>query len=206
MVARLARKIADPLSVLQNRHAIAIQSTDHRARGTWTERAHRQTRLGLERGAYRRLELFLELLPGEQEAMERMPTEDMGAYDDYLRGRHFWNRRTEADFERAVEYLESAIRKDAKFARAHAALADTYNLMGGYAFRPAREVFPKAKEAARRAMEHGVRKVDVLVKGPGSGRETAIRSIQNAGIEVVGIKDVTPIPHNGCRPPKRRRV
>jgi small subunit ribosomal protein S11 len=63
-----------------------------------------------------------------------------------------------------------------------------------------------AETAARRAMEHGVRKVDVLVKGPGSGRETAIRSIQNAGIEVNGIKDVTPIPHNGCRPPKRRRV
>ena len=63
-----------------------------------------------------------------------------------------------------------------------------------------------AEAAARRAMEHGVRKVDVMVKGPGSGRETAIRSIQNAGIEVVGIKDVTPIPHNGCRPPKRRRV
>ena len=63
-----------------------------------------------------------------------------------------------------------------------------------------------AETAARRAMEHGVRKVDVVVKGPGSGRETAIRSIQNAGIEVVGIKDVTPIPHNGCRPPKRRRV
>ena len=63
-----------------------------------------------------------------------------------------------------------------------------------------------AETAARRAMEHGVRKVDVVVKGPGSGRETAIRSIQNAGIEVSGIKDVTPIPHNGCRPPKRRRV
>ena len=63
-----------------------------------------------------------------------------------------------------------------------------------------------AETAARRAMEHGVRKVDVFVKGPGSGRETAIRSIQNAGIEVAGIKDVTPIPHNGCRPPKRRRV
>jgi small subunit ribosomal protein S11 len=63
-----------------------------------------------------------------------------------------------------------------------------------------------AETAARRAMEHGVRKVDVVVKGPGSGRETAIRSIQNAGIDVVGIKDVTPIPHNGCRPPKRRRV
>jgi len=63
-----------------------------------------------------------------------------------------------------------------------------------------------AETAARRAMEHGVRKVDVMVKGPGSGRETAIRSIQNVGIEVVGIKDVTPIPHNGCRQPKRRRV
>jgi small subunit ribosomal protein S11 len=63
-----------------------------------------------------------------------------------------------------------------------------------------------AETAARRAMEHGVRRVDVMVKGPGSGRETAIRSIQNAGIEVLGIKDVTPIPFNGCRPPKRRRV
>ncbi|MBM3675077.1 MAG: 30S ribosomal protein S11 [Actinobacteria bacterium] len=63
-----------------------------------------------------------------------------------------------------------------------------------------------AETAARRAMEHGVRRVDVVVKGPGSGRETAIRSIQNTGIEVLGIKDITPIPHNGCRPPKRRRV
>ncbi|MDG2028574.1 MAG: 30S ribosomal protein S11 [Acidimicrobiales bacterium] len=63
-----------------------------------------------------------------------------------------------------------------------------------------------AEQAARRAMEHGVRKVDVQVKGPGSGRETAIRSLQNAGIEVTGIKDVTPIPHNGCRLVKRRRV
>ena len=63
-----------------------------------------------------------------------------------------------------------------------------------------------AETVARRPMEHGVRKVDVMVKGPGSGRETAIRTIQNTGIEVVGIKDVTPIPHNGCRPPKRRRV
>jgi small subunit ribosomal protein S11 len=63
-----------------------------------------------------------------------------------------------------------------------------------------------AEQAARRAMEHGVRKVDVLVRGPGSGRETAVRSLAAAGIEVVGIKDVTPIPHNGCRPKKRRRV
>jgi small subunit ribosomal protein S11 len=63
-----------------------------------------------------------------------------------------------------------------------------------------------AEACARRAMEHGVRKVDVLVRGPGSGRETAIRSLAATGIEVVGIKDVTPIPHNGCRPKKRRRV
>lgn len=63
-----------------------------------------------------------------------------------------------------------------------------------------------AEQAAKQAMEHGVKKVDVLVKGPGSGRETAIRSIQSIGIEVVGIKDVTPLPHNGCRLPKRRRV
>lgn len=60
--------------------------------------------------------------------------------------------------------------------------------------------------AAIRAKEHGVTSVDVLVKGPGSGRETAIRAIQAAGIDIVSIKDVTPIPHNGCRPRKRRRV
>ena len=63
-----------------------------------------------------------------------------------------------------------------------------------------------AEKAARSAMECGVRKVDVQVKGPGSGRETAIRSIQQAGIEVTGIKDCTPIPHNGCRLNKRRRA
>jgi small subunit ribosomal protein S11 len=63
-----------------------------------------------------------------------------------------------------------------------------------------------AEQAARKAMEHGVRRVDVVVRGPGSGRETAIRSITQTGIEITGIKDVTPVPHNGCRPPKRRRV
>ncbi|WP_419924611.1 30S ribosomal protein S11 [Candidatus Poriferisocius sp.] len=63
-----------------------------------------------------------------------------------------------------------------------------------------------AEQAGRKAMEHGVRKVDVQVRGPGSGRETAIRSLQGVGIEITGIKDVTPIPHNGCRPAKRRRV
>lgn len=63
-----------------------------------------------------------------------------------------------------------------------------------------------AETAAKAAMEHGLRQIEVLVKGPGSGREAAIRSLQAAGLEVNMIKDVTPIPHNGCRPPKRRRV
>jgi small subunit ribosomal protein S11 len=63
-----------------------------------------------------------------------------------------------------------------------------------------------AKSAAKQAMEQGMRTVEVLVKGPGAGREAAIRSLQAAGLEVSLIKDVTPIPHNGCRPPKRRRV
>ena len=63
-----------------------------------------------------------------------------------------------------------------------------------------------AETAARRAMDHGLRQVEVRVKGPGSGREAAIRSLQAAGLQVTSIRDVTPIPHNGCRPPKRRRV
>ena len=63
-----------------------------------------------------------------------------------------------------------------------------------------------AETAAKTAMEHGLKSVDVFVKGPGSGREAAIRSLQTAGLEISAIKDVTPIPHNGCRPPKRRRV
>ena len=76
---------------------------------------------------------------------------------------------------------------------------------------PARPVRPKAaqmaaEKAAKMAMEHGLKKVSVFVKGPGSGRETAIRSLQAAGLEVASIQDCTPIPHNGCRQVKRRRV
>ena len=63
-----------------------------------------------------------------------------------------------------------------------------------------------AETAAKAAMEHGLKSVDVFVKGPGQGRESAIRALQAAGLEITSIKDVTPIPHNGCRPPKRRRV
>jgi small subunit ribosomal protein S11 len=81
---------------------------------------------------------------------------------------------------------------------------------GGVGFKGSRKSTPyaaqqAAEKAARAAMEHGLRRAEVQVKGPGSGRDTAVRSIQNAGIEVVSIKDVTPVPHNGCRPPKRRR-
>jgi small subunit ribosomal protein S11 len=63
-----------------------------------------------------------------------------------------------------------------------------------------------AENAAKTAYDMGLRKVDVFIKGPGSGREAAIRSLQTAGLEILSIKDITPIPHNGCRPPKRRRV
>jgi len=63
-----------------------------------------------------------------------------------------------------------------------------------------------AQQAARKAMDQGMRQVDVFVKGPGSGREAAIRALQSAGLAVLSIRDVTPIPHNGCRPPKRRRI
>ena len=87
----------------------------------------------------------------------------------------------------------------------------SWSSAGNVGFKGSRKSTPfaaqmAAEEAARRAMEHGVRRVDVVVRGPGSGRETAIRTIQNTGIEVSGIRDVTPVPHNGCRPPKRRRV
>lgn len=82
---------------------------------------------------------------------------------------------------------------------------------GGLGFRGSRKSTPfaaqmAAESAAKAAMEHGLKVVEVFVKGPGSGREAAIRSLQAAGLEVNLIKDVTPIPHNGCRPPKRRRV
>ncbi len=63
-----------------------------------------------------------------------------------------------------------------------------------------------ANNAARKAMEHGLKQIEVIVKGPGSGREAAIRALQSSGLYITSIRDVTPIPHNGCRPPKRRRV
>ncbi len=82
---------------------------------------------------------------------------------------------------------------------------------GGMGFKGSRKSTPfaaqmAAEQAAKAAMEHGLKTVEVYVKGPGAGREAAIRALQTAGLEISMIKDVTPIPHNGCRPPKRRRV
>ncbi len=82
---------------------------------------------------------------------------------------------------------------------------------GSQGFRGSRKSTPfaaqvTAENAARRAMEHGLKQIEIFVRGPGAGREAAIRSLQAAGLEVTAITDVTPIPHNGCRPPKRRRV
>jgi len=82
---------------------------------------------------------------------------------------------------------------------------------GGAGFRGSRKSTPfaaqvAAEDAARKAMDHGVKNVSVLIKGPGSGRESALRAIAAVGLNVTAIRDVTPIPHNGCRPPKRRRV
>ena len=97
--------------------------------------------------------------------------------------------------------------------RGHAHIQSTFNNtivtltdVHGNAISWASSVQMPAETAAKAAMEHGLKTVEVFVKGPGSGREAAIRALQATGLEVTMIKDVTPIPHNGCRPPKRRRV
>lgn len=89
--------------------------------------------------------------------------------------------------------------------------AIAWSSAGGLGFKGSRKSTPfaaqmAAEAAAKEAMEHGLKSVQVFVKGPGSGREAAIRSLQATGLEISSITDVTPIPHNGCRPPKRRRV
>ena len=87
----------------------------------------------------------------------------------------------------------------------------TWGSSGAAGFKGSRKGTPyaaqlAARDAARKAMEHGLRQIEVYVKGPGSGREAALRSLQSSGLYITGIRDVTPIPHNGCRPPKRRRI
>jgi small subunit ribosomal protein S11 len=89
--------------------------------------------------------------------------------------------------------------------------AISWSSAGGMVFKGSRKSTPyaaqvAAEDAARKAMEHGMKTIEVMVKGPGTGRESALRALQSTGFTITSIKDVTPIPHNGCRPPKRRRV
>jgi small subunit ribosomal protein S11 len=86
-----------------------------------------------------------------------------------------------------------------------------WSTAGGQGFKGSRKSTPfaaqvAAEECSKKAMEHGIRQLSIYVKGPGSGRESAVRALQAAGIKITLIRDVTPVPHNGCRPPKRRRV
>lgn len=87
----------------------------------------------------------------------------------------------------------------------------TWSSTGAHGFKGSRKSTPYAaklvgEDATKKAMEHGVRQVDVFVKGPGTGREAVLRAIAGAGLKINRIKDITPVPHNGCRPPKRRRI
>ena len=120
-------------------------------------------------------------------------------------------RRDKKNIERGVAHIKST------FNNTFINITDTdgngiaWSSAGNVGYKGSRKSTPfaaqlAAEAAAKVAMEHGMRQVEVFVKGPGAGREAAIRSLQAAGLEVNAIKDVTPIPHNGCRPPKRRRV
>jgi small subunit ribosomal protein S11 len=120
-------------------------------------------------------------------------------------------RRERKNIERGVAHIKST------FNNTFISITDvdgnsiSWSSAGNVGFKGSRKSTPfaaqlAAESAAKVAMEHGIKQVEVCVKGPGAGREAAIRSLQAAGLEVNAIRDVTPIPHNGCRPPKRRRV
>ena len=120
-------------------------------------------------------------------------------------------RREKKDIERGAAHIRSSFNNTMVTITDLQGNAISWASAGGLGFRGSRKSTPFAAQmaseaAAKAAMEHGLRTVEVYVKGPGSGREAAIRALQSAGLEVNMIKDVTPIPHNGCRPPKRRRV
>lgn len=120
-------------------------------------------------------------------------------------------RKDRRHVDRGVAHIRSTFNNTIITITDTAGNALAWATSGGQGFRGSRKSTPfaaqvAAEQAARGAMEYGMREVEVYVKGPGSGREAAIRSLQTAGLEVSAIKDVTPIPHNGCRPPKRRRV
>ena len=120
-------------------------------------------------------------------------------------------RRERKNIERGAAHIRSSFNNTLVTITDLQGNAIAWSSAGSLGFRGSKKSTPFASQmaaetAARAAMEHGLRTVEVYVKGPGAGREAAIRALQTAGLEVNMIKDVTPIPHNGCRPPKRRRV
>ena len=120
-------------------------------------------------------------------------------------------RRERKNVENAAAHIQSSFNNTIVTITDLQGNALSWASAGGLGFRGSRKSTPYAAQtaadvAAKAAMEHGLKTVEVYVKGPGQGREAAIRALQAAGLEVKLIKDVTPIPHNGCRPPKRRRV
>lgn len=120
-------------------------------------------------------------------------------------------KRERKNIERGAAHIRSTFNNTIVTLTDTAGNALSWASAGGLGFRGSKKSTPfaaqmAAETAAKAAMEHGLKSVEVYVKGPGAGREAAIRALQAAGLEVSLIKDVTPIPHNGCRPPKRRRV
>jgi len=120
-------------------------------------------------------------------------------------------RRNRKNIERGAAHIHSSFNNTIVTITDVAGNTISTGSAGALGFKGSRKSTPfaageVAEVAAKKAMEHGLKTVEVFVKGPGSGREAAIRALQTAGLEINSIKDVTPIPHNGCRPPKRRRV
>lgn len=120
-------------------------------------------------------------------------------------------RKDKKNIEHGAAHIKSTFNNSIVTLTDTAGNAISWSSAGALGFKGSRKSTPfaaqmAAETAAKAAMEHGLKAVEVFVKGPGAGREAAIRSLQAAGLEVSMIKDVTPIPHNGCRPPKRRRI
>lgn len=120
-------------------------------------------------------------------------------------------RRERKNIERGIAHIQSTFNNTVVTISDVNGNTVSWSTAGTNGFKGSRKSTPfaaqtAAEAAAKAAMEHGMRSVEVMVKGPGSGREAAVRSLQAAGLEVTTIMDVTPFPHNGCRPPKRRRM
>ena len=120
-------------------------------------------------------------------------------------------RRVKKNIEAGIAHIHSTFNNTIVMITDTHGNALAWSSAGALGFKGSRKSTPfaaqmAAETAAKAAMEHGLKSVEVFVKGPGAGRETAIRSLQTAGLDITSIQDVTPIPHNGCRPPKRRRV